>query len=252
MFQNNSKFIILNIFLFSFFISCDKKPKVISANNDQVSTSQNLVSDPNGKNSNANSEANTLHKIVVKEVLNTSKYSYLRVEENNEEYWIAILKREITIGETYTFQGGILKRNFYSQEYDRIFDKVYLVSGISDASGKKTSTTPTSSTSPKVDIDVSNINLAEGAVKISNIIQQKDKYANKHIKITGKCVKLNPNIMNRNWVHISDGSGQNLVVTTNEVISLGALVNLEGTISLDRDFGAGYKYDIIMEGAVLK
>ena len=61
-------------------------------------------------------------------------------------------------------------------------------------------------------------------------------------------------IMGRNWVHLQDGSGKNLdlTVTTMENIPLGAILTMEGTIATNKDFGAGYKYDIIMEGAELK
>ncbi|MFT5386387.1 MAG: hypothetical protein ACI81W_003800, partial [Saprospiraceae bacterium] len=70
----------------------------------------------------------------------------------------------------------------------------------------------------------------------------------------GKCVKANPMIMDRNWLHIKDSSSGDLdiTVTTTENIALGSVISLEGTIALDKDFGAGYRYDIIMEGAVLK
>ena len=55
-------------------------------------------------------------------------------------------------------------------------------------------------------------------------------------------------------MHIQDGSeeGLDLTVTTEENIALGAIVSLEGVITLDKDFGAGYRYDIIMEKAMLK
>ena len=71
---------------------------------------------------------------------------------------------------------------------------------------------------------------------------------------TGKCVKVNPMIMGRNWIHLQDGSGDNLdlTITTTENIPVGHVITLEGTIALNKDFGAGYKYDIIMEEAVLQ
>ena len=43
-----------------------------------------------------------------------------------------------------------------------------------------------------------------------------------------------------------------LTVTTLEEISRGELITLEGTVTLNKDFGAGYHYEIIMEKAVLK
>ena len=59
--------------------------------------------------------------------------------------------------------------------------------------------------------------------------------------------------MGRNWLHIQDGSGKNLdlTVTTNENIPLGTMVNLAGTLAVNKDFGAGYRYDYIVEGATM-
>ncbi|MEZ4892901.1 MAG: hypothetical protein R2778_07765 [Saprospiraceae bacterium] len=59
--------------------------------------------------------------------------------------------------------------------------------------------------------------------------------------------------MGRNWVHIQDGSKKDLdlTVTTTDMIQLGSIVTLQGTIGLNRDFGAGYRYDYIMEGATV-
>ena len=67
-------------------------------------------------------------------------------------------------------------------------------------------------------------------------------------------VKVNNGIMGRNWVHVEDGSKSggnplNLTVTTSLQIPVGSQVTLKGTIALDKDFGAGYRYPIIMENA---
>jgi len=71
--------------------------------------------------------------------------------------------------------------------------------------------------------------------------------------VQGSVVKLNNMIMNRNWVHIQDASIKNektdLTVTTDENVAMGDIVAFEGKISLNKDFGAGYKYEIIMEDA---
>ena len=62
-------------------------------------------------------------------------------------------------------------------------------------------------------------------------------------------------IMNRNWIHIRDSSlkdeTMDLTVTTTENVPMGAVVAFEGVIALNKDFGAGYKYEIIMENAQL-
>lgn len=103
-------------------------------------------------------------------------------------------------------------------------------------------------------LEVEKIAPAEGAITLAELFSNQQNYNGQTIKITGKCVKVNPMIMNRNWLHLQDGSGDNLdlTVTTNQVVRLGEVVSLEGTIALDKDFGAGYRYDIIMEEAVIK
>lgn len=60
--------------------------------------------------------------------------------------------------------------------------------------------------------------------------------------------------MGRNWIHLKDGSGGtfDLTVTTQEHIELGSVVLFEGKIALNKDFGAGYFFNIIMEEAILK
>lgn len=85
-------------------------------------------------------------------------------------------------------------------------------------------------------------------------MSHKDKYDGKVITVTGECVKVNNGIMGRNWVHIQDGSKENgksidLTVTTLQNIPVGSQVALKGKIVLNKDFGAGYRYDVIMEDA---
>jgi hypothetical protein len=94
----------------------------------------------------------------------------------------------------------------------------------------------------------------EGSIELSELFLNKDKYNGKVVQVTGKCVKVNPMIMGRNWVHIQDGSaeGPDLTVTTTANVQLNDIVSFEGIIALNKDFGAGYKYDIIMEQARLK
>ena len=44
----------------------------------------------------------------------------------------------------------------------------------------------------------------------------------------------------------------NLVVTTQDVPKVGDVVTAKGTLHKDKDFGAGYKYQVIVEEATVK
>ncbi|MCB0471462.1 MAG: hypothetical protein KDC56_00225, partial [Flavobacteriaceae bacterium] len=62
-------------------------------------------------------------------------------------------------------------------------------------------------------------------------------------------------IMDRNWIHLRDGSKDDydLVITSTEFVPEGTVVTMKGVVTLNKDFGAGYSYDLILEnGSVIK
>ena len=91
------------------------------------------------------------------------------------------------------------------------------------------------------------------SISISELFKNKEKYNNTIVKIKGEVTKFNPAIMNTNWVHIQDGTEFNgkfdLTVTTTETLQIGDIVILEGKVTLNKDFGAGYLYAVIIENA---
>lgn len=243
--------------------SCNSGPEVVEADaSASGDTAAPLFQDP-GAAQNLNTapgqQANldaAEHKIVAEEVLNTDKYTYVRGNENGQEVWIAVLKQAVKIGETYLFSGGLMKKNFESKEFNRNFETLYLVSNFK-AEGAASSATanPHGNVQGSSTVEApTNVTAATGAIKIADMVANLKKYEGKPVKVTGKVMKVNNMIMGRNWVHLQDGSGKNLdlTLTTVEQVQLGSTVTLEGTLVLNKDFGAGYKYDYIVEGAVVK
>ena len=61
--------------------------------------------------------------------------------------------------------------------------------------------------------------------------------------------------MGKNWHHIQDGTGDptnnthDLVVTSSAIVEKGTIISFEGVLAADKDFGAGYRYDVIIEDA---
>jgi len=232
--------------------SCDSGPKVIStpvsASTASSQGSTGIFSDDAHSNASA-PVSSDMHTVKVLEVLPTSKYVYLRVEEKGEEFWIATTKKEAKVGETYFYKNGILKTNFESKEHNRVFDKAYLVANIVPANhGAEQSATMTESKEIIESEPIKNIDV-EGSIKISELVNNKSKYDGKEVQISGKCTKLNPNIMGRNWIHLKDGSMDeyDLVITSEHAVPEGHIVTMKGIVVLDKDFGAGYKYDLIIE-----
>ena len=96
------------------------------------------------------------------------------------------------------------------------------------------------------------------AYTISEAYEMAGKLDKKTVVVRGKVVKVSTGIMGKNWVHLRDGSGDpgkgtnNLVVTTQDAPKVGDVVTAKGTLFKDKDFGSGYKYQVIVEEATVK
>ena len=106
---------------------------------------------------------------------------------------------------------------------------------------------------PAIDKKEISIEPVEGGISIGELFSNKDSYANKTVLIKGHVTKVNRGIMGSNWVHLQDGtsgSGKyDLTITTQDEVSVGDIVTFEGMIVLNKDFGSGYAYDVLMEKA---
>ena len=80
----------------------------------------------------------------------------------------------------------------------------------------------------------------------------------KTVQVRGKVMKVSTMIMGKNWLHLQDGTGNpmsnthDLVVTTQATPEKGSVVVVEGVLAANKDFGSGYKYDVIIEDAEVK
>lgn len=228
--------------------ACGSKPKVIEA--ETSSTEHEGHTHEAGT-----SGASDVHRVVCEDFLHTEKYTYMDVTENGNRFWIAAPKREVEKGATYLYVGGLMKKNFKSEEYDRVFETIYLVSDVTKetASGGSGSAVDRALAQQQQQPSSAPVNIppSAGVVKLSELFANPASYEGKVITVKGRCVKINKMIMGRNWVHIDDGTGggKDLTITTLADVPVGTSASLTGKISLNVDFGAGYKYDVIMEDA---
>ncbi|BDG10635.1 nucleotide-binding protein [Anaeromyxobacter paludicola] len=90
---------------------------------------------------------------------------------------------------------------------------------------------------------------------VSEIYAQKASLKEKSVTVRGQVVKFNAGVMGKNWVHLRDGSGaeekkdNDITVTTMDNVAVGDTVTAKGTVHLDKDFGYGYAYPVIVEEA---
>jgi len=199
-----------------------------------------------------------LREVVVKEVLQTTSYTYLKLKEENAVYWAAITRNdEVKEGDTYYYDNFMEMKNFPSKELDRTFDNIYFIDRFEKEPfpSEKTMNNKQKGSSHVGDMEVENIAPVEGGITIADLYNSKADYSGKKVKVHGKVVKFTSSVMGKNWVHIQDGtnSGDNfdLAITTPAVVNNGDVVTFEGVVSLDKDFGYGYAYDILVEDAEL-
>lgn len=215
-----------------------------------------------GKNKRVENLAPNAHQVVAEEVIATSAYTYVRASNDGKDYWLATDKLDIKQGETYFWSRGMIMNNFASKELKRTFPVIWFVEDFTDVP---------ITTDAKSNVDISSasragkqqaalqedisVQKAPGGITIAELFEKKDSYAGKEVTIRGQVVRFAKEIMHKNWVHIQDGTKFNehydLAITTTDTVKYGDVIIFKGKISVDRDFGAGYKYDVIMEDATI-
>ena len=92
---------------------------------------------------------------------------------------------------------------------------------------------------------------------VAEVVAQAAALKDKPVKVSGKVVKFNGDIMGKNWLHLQDGSGSaaaktnDILVTSAAPAKVGDVVTVTGVVRKDKDFGAGYSYQVLIEDARL-
>lgn len=221
----------------------------------------------NSESKKTSNKQGELHKVVVQEVLHVKEYSYLRVLEDGNEIWVAAPTTQVDIGSTYYYGKAMKMENFESKDLNKTFDKVYFVEKVSTTEeGLKQAPVAvdphagmnidaSQAQKPAIEKKTVEVKKVEGAISLAELFQNKDKYSGKQVIVTGEVTKFNPAIMNTNWIHMQDGSeyeGEfDLTITTAEQLKVGEQITFKGEVVLNKDFGAGYYYKILLENATV-
>lgn len=208
--------------------------------------------------------AEGIHKVEVLEVTQTTKYTYLKVEEDQSEYWMAISRQEMQPGITLYYTNPLEMKDFVSKELGKTFDKVFFVQQVSDnpdfmaspaVSGSGSNTMPQRK-QPEVRNTAIRVEKLKDGISIAELYEFHPKYAGKDLEIRGEVTRFSPRIMGKNWVHIQDGTefagNFDLAISTQDSVAVGSVVVFSGIVRLNKDFGAGYFYKILLEDARLK
>lgn len=197
------------------------------------------------------------HIAKVVDKIPANNYLYLQVSENKESFWIAVSSMEIEVGETIYFSKYMVMKDFKSDNIDRSFDELLFVEDARKSSTpdemKKIHSGAMNIEKEKIDIKPLN----DGQT-IKQIYDEKSSLNGKIIKVKGKVVKFNKQIMKRNWIHIQDGTGTtdennyDLAITSQDDVKVGDIITVTGKLSVDKNFGSGYFFPVIIEEAEIE
>lgn len=206
----------------------------------------------------------------VVETMNAGGYSYLKLQDGSKSVWAAALEFPIKTGERATVRLESPMTGFTSKTLNRTFPVIYFVSDVTrdgrsllGAGAASASSAPAlaashgapSSGAPAGQVE--KVAPPAGGLAIADVWAKRKTLGGTRVTVSGKVVKVNNGILGRNWIHLQDGSGSesahnnDLTVTTSTEVKMGDVVTATGTLGLDKDFGAGYVYDAIIEGATV-
>jgi len=225
----------------------------------------------------------------VAEKLDVTQYSYLRLTlDDGAEIWAAVPRAAVAVGARVTLREPQLMEGFVSPTLGRAFDRILFGSldpgaaapaaadgapgwgrpadGAPQAGGPGgAGPLPAGGAAPRhptpgaavAELEVGVVARAGGpnGHTIAQIHQRRGELAGKPVRVRGVVVRTVPGVLGRSFVHLRDGSGDaaqgthDLTITTLEQPEAGQTVLLEGRLTVDRDFGAGYRYPVLLEDA---
>ena len=217
----------------------------------------------------------------VLETMDSGGYTYLKLKTDRGEVWAAVNKAAVKKGSTATVTNPLPMQNFESKTLKRKFDLIFFgeLAGPAGGAGAPAEAASLPPGHPAVGGDSKSMMAAQhaaaasgpadvGPIKvakatgasgktIAEVFAQKTALKGTEVAVRGKVVKVTPEVMGKTWIHLRDGSGSadrkdnDLTVTTAGMAAVGDVVLVRGVVHLDRDFGAGYTYSVIIEDAQL-
>jgi hypothetical protein len=204
----------------------------------------------------------------VLETMDSGGYTYIRMKTEIGEVWAAVGRSTVKVGDQVTVVRAMPMGQFESPSLKRKFDQIYFGT-LGPAGGSAAAALSNPATKAEVAAQHSGVgstpaDLGKIAVAkaegpdgrlVAEVHAQRKALAGKPVAVRGKVVKFNGGILGKNWIHLRDGSGRaadksdDLTVTTGDVAAVGDTVLIRGTLRLDKDFGAGYVYPVIVEDA---
>lgn len=203
----------------------------------------------------------------VVETMDSGGYTYLLLKTPaGKNQWAAVTKAKVKKGATATVTGAMEMKDFESPSLKRKFATIAfgtLAESAPAGHGGAAKGDPMAGMPPhgsraevKGPIKVAKP-AGPDARTIGEVYAQKKELKGKEVVISGKVVKYNAGILERNWAHLRDGSGSakdgsdDITVLLKDETELGKTITVRGKVTLDKDLGGMYKFPVALDDAVL-
>ncbi len=244
-------------------------------------TTKEVVSQTTAPHENAAEVTTIPHTGTVLETMDAAGYTYAKINEGGNIYWIAGPKTVIAAGDVISFTEQMVMKDFTSKTLNKTFDYLVFANTIvpadahAAAAAHKAAALPAkkeahncddcgskdANSSKKPQTSQAPVPHGENAAeiikveKLPNGFTIEELYAQKNdlngtvVSFNAKVVKVSKNIMGKDWIHLQDGSTASDITATglNTTVSVGDTVTAKGTLKTDVDFGYGYFFPVIME-----
>jgi len=201
-------------------------------------------------------------------------YKYLKIDEEGKEIWVAIANAPVKIGDKIGYDKKTKMTNFKSKTLDQEFKEVYFASEVylpQQATGPKSMKQMLGlgaakkdphagmgrSMSPEPEEETpAKPFVKKDAYTVEEIHMWRKSLKDQIISIKGSVYKVSRGIMKLDWVHVGDGTGNekkltdDLVFTASSAkVEKGDKIIAKGKVIVDKDFGYGYFYKVIIQDA---
>jgi len=200
----------------------------------------------------------------VLETMDSGGYTYVAIETSQGPIWAAGPQTSVKAGDVVEIPEGMPMNQFTSKTLGRTFDVLFFVNRISNLTtpapveaGISEPAVSKPAANEVADVADISVEALEAGKNIAWVFANTDSLADQQVSLRATVVKYNSDILGWNFIHIQDGSGDvadrnnDLTVTSKATAAVGDTVVLTGTIILNKDFGAGYSFPVLLEDARL-
>ena len=202
----------------------------------------------------------TIHAGTVIYTKNAGNYTYIRLKEAGKKIWLATSPLRVSVGDPIEYVGGDVMKTFESKAMNKTFDEIRFVTRIrvvkngplSDNQAMASVAHPKSS--PVAPVPKKGEIKKTGKEKtVEEIFSGREQLKDLPVTLRGKVIKVSRNILKKNWITLSDGTGtapdDRIVAVTTDLVTPGDVATVTGTLKTNVNLGAGYKYKVLIDDA---